>query len=115
MRRRALLALLILLVLAGGLLFGLKRTAAAEFSFLVGLPVLYGACLVKLADDWDRISGPLRVDFAIASIAAFVTAIAVVVPFVRFLENHTFKIFAWYRIGAGLVFFALIWSGVISD
>ena len=101
--------------MAGGLLFGLKRTAAAEFSFLLGLPMLYGACLVQLMGEWDRISGPLLVDFAIASTAAFVTALAVVGPFVRFLENHTFKIFAWYRIAAGIVFFALIRAGVIRD
>lgn len=92
--------------IAGGLLAGLSRTAAAEFSFLVGLPILYGACLLKLWKERDRLGGEYLADLSIGAAASFFTAIVVVVPFVRFLQKHTFAPFAWYRIAAGL---ALAW------
>jgi undecaprenyl-diphosphatase len=100
--------------IAGALLLGFRRTAAAEFSFLVGLPILYGACVLKAAKDWERISGPLLVDFLVGAGASFVTALLIVGPFVRFLQRHTFAVFAWYRIGAGLVLFALIGAGLLG-
>ncbi len=97
--------------IGGGMLMGCSRTAAAEFSFLVGLPILLGASTLKLVQDIDRLSGPLLRDFAIASGAAFVTALAVVVPFVAFLRRHTFVPFAVYRIGFGALLLVLVGTG----
>jgi undecaprenyl-diphosphatase len=97
--------------IAGGMLVGCSRTAAAEFSFLVGLPILFGASALKLVQDADRLTGPLLRDFAIASGASFVTALAVVVPFVAFLRRHTFVPFAVYRIGFGGLLLLLIALG----
>jgi undecaprenyl-diphosphatase len=91
----------------GGLVGGMSRQAAAEFSFLIGLPVLYGACLLKVAKDFDRASGPLLPDLLVASAAAFVAALVVVVGFVRFLQRHTFRPFAYYRIAAGALILAI--------
>lgn len=93
--------------IAGALLLGLTRTAAAEFSFLVGLPILYGASLYKLASIRDTLAGDALGTFAVGTVVAFVSALAVVAPFVRFLRSHTFVPFAWYRIGAGAVVLAL--------
>jgi len=89
--------------MVGALVLGFKRTAAAEFSFLVGLPLLYGASVLKL---WQHGLGdaPLN-EFLIATGASFVSALVVVKPFVRFLQNHTFVPFAWYRILLGAVVF----------
>lgn len=87
--------------IAGGLLLGLSRPAAAEFSFLVGLPILYGACLLKLGKNWAEVTGPLAVPFVIATLFAFLAALVVVRPFVAFLRRHTFVPFAIYRILAG--------------
>lgn len=97
--------------IAGGMLVGCSRTAAAEFSFLVGLPILVGASALKFVKDADRLSGPLLHDFLIASVAAFVTALAVVVPFVAFLRRHTFVPFAVYRIAFGALLLLLIAVG----
>ena len=97
--------------IAGGMLVGCSRTAAAEFSFLVGLPILFGASALKFVKDADRLTGPLLHDFLIASVAAFVTALAVVVPFVAFLRRHTFVPFAVYRIGFGALLLLLIALG----
>jgi len=89
--------------IAGALLLGLSRTAAAEFSFLVGLPILYGACGVKMLHDWRLVSGPLLWPMVVGTVVAFLTALVVVRPFVAFLRAHTFAPFAIYRVGAGLL------------
>ena len=100
--------------IVGGLLTGLSRAAAAEFSFLVGLPILYGACVLKVADDFERMSGPMLPQLLIGSAVSFVTALLIVGPFVRFLQTHTFRPFGWYRIAAGIAIAALIAAGVIG-
>jgi undecaprenyl-diphosphatase len=97
--------------IAGGLLLGCSRPAAAEFSFLVGLPILYGASLLKLVEDADRLTGPLLRDFVVALLASFVTALAVVGPFVAYLRRHTFVPFAVYRIAFGGLLLVLIAAG----
>lgn len=97
--------------IAGGLLLGFNRVAAAEFSFFVGLPVLYGACLLKFVGDYERFLGPMLGDFLIGCGVSFVTAYVVVGPFVRFLQRHTFRPFGYYRIVAGAALFAMIGSG----
>jgi len=99
--------------IAGALLCGFTRPAAAEFSFLVGLPILYGACLVKAVKGWERVSGDLLPDLLIGGAASFVTAVVIVGPFVRFLQHHSFRPFAYYRILAGGAMFALIAAGVL--
>ncbi len=100
--------------IAGGLLIGFRRAAAAEFSFLVGLPILYGACSLKIAEHWERMTGPLATDLLVGSVASFATALVVVGPFVRFLQKHTFVPFGWYRIVAGAAILALAASGVLG-
>lgn len=93
--------------MVGALILGFKRTAAAEFSFLVGLPLLYGASFHEL---WQHGLGDAPVDeLVIALVASFVSALVVVKPFVRFLQSHTFVPFAIYRILVGaLVFLWLV-------
>ena len=89
--------------IAGAMLLGMSRTAAAEFSFLVGLPILYGAALYKLLGQRELLNGDGLLPFAVGTVVAFVSALLVIVPFVRFLQRHTFAPFAWYRIVAGAV------------
>jgi undecaprenyl-diphosphatase len=97
--------------IAGALVLGFSRAAAAEFSFLVGLPILLGAGVYKLARSGGALQGELLLPFAVATAAAFVSALAVVVPFVRFLRTHTFVPFAWYRIAAGALLAAACATG----
>ena len=99
--------------IAGALLLGLSRTAAAEISFLVGLPILYGACLLKIFQHHELLSGPLLQPMLVATSAAFVSALVVVRPFVRYLRRHTFAVFAVYRIAAGLLIVAGITQGLL--
>jgi undecaprenyl-diphosphatase len=101
--------------IAGALLLGASRPAAAELSFLVGLPILYGASVLKLAKHPGALAGDALLPFVVGTVVAFVSALAVVVPFVRYVRAHTFAPFAWYRIGAGLVLAAAWSSGWLQD
>ncbi len=100
--------------IAGALLVGLSRTAAAEFSFLVGLPILYGASFYKLMKHHDALAGPNLAPFLVGTAVAFGSALMVVRPFVAFLRAHTFAPFAIYRLLAGTLLFALLAAGWLA-
>jgi undecaprenyl-diphosphatase len=96
--------------IGGALWLALSRPAAAVFSFLVGLPILYGASLWKLAKHGGEIQRQgLLLPFLVATVVAFLSALCVVRPFVRFVREHSFAAFAWYRIAAGLLL-AVAWA-----
>ena len=100
----------------GGLLTGMSRKAAAEFSFLVGLPVLYGACLLKVVGDYERLTGPMLPSLLLSSAVAFVSAYVVVRAFVRYLQRNTFRVFAYYRLIAGAGILVMYYAGpLVSD
>lgn len=101
--------------IGGALIHGLSRTAAAEFSFLVGLPILYGASFWKLYKVRDVLSGDMLAPFVIGTGVSFVAAIAVVRPFVAFLRKHDFVPFAWYRIVVGGALLVLVEAGYLSS
>lgn len=90
----------------GGVLLGLDRKAAAEFSFFLAIPTMLGASTLDLYKGWEHLDASLALDLAVASAAAFATAIIVVRAFVSFLGRHTFVPFGWYRIAAGLLMLA---------
>ena len=101
-------------MIAGGLLVGCKRTSAAEFSFLVGLPVLYGASCLKVVENHQAYGQPVQMlELLTAGLTAFLSALVVVRPFVRFLQRHTFRPFAWYRIALGGALLALVLAGLV--
>lgn len=100
-------------MIGGALVLGLSRTAAAEFSFLVGLPILYGASIYKLVSARDTLTTDMLSPFVIGTVVSFLAAIAVVRPFVVFLRSHSFAPFAWYRIVAGALLLALIFGGYL--
>ena len=101
--------------IGGALVLGLSRTAAAEFSFLVGLPILYGASLYKLISMRDELSSEMIMPFAVGTVVSFIAAIVVVKPFIAFLRRHNFVPFAWYRIVVGIALIALIASGHLGS
>ncbi len=100
--------------IAGALILGYRRASAAEFSFLLGLPVLYGAALLTILKDWEQVSGPLLSDLLIGIATSFVAALLIVGPFVRYLQKHSFRSFAWYRIIAGSILLGLVLSGTVQ-
>ena len=100
--------------IAGALVMGGSRTAAAEFSFLVGLPILYGAAVLKVAKNPAALAGDALAPFLVGAAVAFASALLVVAPFVRYLRSHGFAAFAWYRIAAGLVVAAACAAGYLA-
>lgn len=101
--------------IGGALVLGLSRTAAAEFSFLVGLPILYGASIYKLISMRDELSSEMIMPFAVGTVVSFIAAVVVVKPFIAFLRRHNFVPFAWYRIVIGIALIALIASGHLGS
>ncbi|CBW75838.1 Undecaprenyl-diphosphatase (EC 3.6.1.27) (Bacitracin resistance protein) [Mycetohabitans rhizoxinica HKI 454] len=89
--------------IVGGLLTGLERRVATEFSFFLAIPLIFGATVYELVKARDALSvsdmGPFTVGFA----TAFVSAFACVRWLLRYIATHDFTVFAWYRIGFGLL------------
>lgn len=94
--------------LIGGLIMGLNRKSAAEFSFLLAIPTM----IIATAYDLIKHRNEMVVDdyfmLTVAFITAFVFALATVKLFVAFVSRHTFTPFAIYRIVVGLIFFYFI-------
>lgn len=92
----------------GGLVLGLSRRTATEFSFFLAIPALLGASIVKLMGVRDVITTADLPLFSVGFVVAFISALIVVKAFVGFVSHRSFAPFAWYRIAAGialLVFF----------
>ena len=87
----------------GGLLFGLSRRAATEFSFFLAIPTLIVATVYKLYKDRALLSADDVGMWAVGFVAAFVSAFLCVRWLLRFISSHDFTPFAWYRIVFGIV------------
>jgi len=96
----------------GGLLVGLSRKAATEFSFYLAIPTLGAACLFSLAQVARALSPGDAAAFAAGLISAFITAAVVIRLFLAWVRSRDFKPFAWYRIALGLVLMLVLgWRG----
>ncbi|WP_061532365.1 undecaprenyl-diphosphate phosphatase [Collimonas arenae] len=87
----------------GGMLFGLSRKAATEFSFFLAIPTLFAATIYSLYKDRALLSAADIPLFSIGIVAAFVSAFLCVRWLLRYISSHDFTAFAWYRIVFGLV------------
>jgi undecaprenyl-diphosphatase len=92
----------------GGLLSGMDRTTATEFSFLLAIPTMLAATGYKIVKDHELLlrGDPLLLPLSLA--VSFVTGLAVVAGFLTFVRSHTFKPFAYYRIVLGVIILALM-------
>jgi undecaprenyl-diphosphatase len=97
--------------IVGARLLGLDRAAAAEFSFFLAMPTMVGAFVYELIDVRDRLSPDRSLEIGLGFVMAFVAALVVVRPFVRYVGRSGFAPFAWYRIAAGLVILAALGAG----
>ena len=109
--------------IAGGTVLGLHPRQAAEFSFLLGLPTLGGACVYSLLKDWKEAqdtggqmmieqlgAAPVIVGMLVATVSA-----AIAIKFlVGFLNKHGLGAFGWYRIALALVMGAAIYTGFVE-
>jgi undecaprenyl-diphosphatase len=98
----------------GGMLFGLSRRAATEFSFFLAVPTLIAA---GAYDFWKNraLFAPADVAlFGVGSVAAFVSAFLCVRWLLRYIASHDFTPFAWYRMAFGAVVLATAYYGVVD-
>jgi undecaprenyl-diphosphatase len=95
----------------GALLAGVDRAAAAEFSFLLAIPVMFAATGLELWENRHLLAGSDALIFAVGFVVAFLSAIVVVKWLVRFVSHRSFDIFAWYRIAFGLLLVGVLMSG----
>lgn len=90
----------------GGLLFGLSRKAATEFSFFLAIPTLFIATVYQLYKERALLSMDDLAMWVVGFVAAFGSAFVCVRWLLRYISSHDFTIFAWYRIAFGLVVLA---------
>ena len=98
----------------GGMLFGLDRRVATEFSFFLAIPIIFGATAYELYKDWHLLSVDALGSFALGFVAAFISAFACVRWLLRYIAAHDFTVFAWYRIAFGLLILLVGYSGALS-
>ncbi len=87
----------------GGMIFGLSRKVATEFSFFVAIPIMFAATTYDLFKNWHLLEIGDLATFAVGFIAAFLAASVVIKLLLQFVATHDFKVFAWYRIIFGTV------------
>ena len=90
----------------GGLMIGVSRTVAAEFTFILAIPVMFGASLLKLKDFGFHLTGTEWMVLAGGMISAFLVSIVVIRFLLGYIRKHDFKVFGWYRIVLGIVVLA---------
>lgn len=98
----------------GGLVFGLSRKTAAEFSFFLAIPTMFAATAYDLYKNWALLRAEDLPVFAVGFVASFIAGMWAVKGFIRFISNHTFIAFAWYRIAFGLLVLASWYFGWVE-
>ena len=94
----------------GGLMIGVSRAVAAEFTFFLAIPVMFGASLLKLVKFGFAFSVLEFFILVIGMVVAFVVSVFVIRFLMSYIKKHDFKVFGWYRIVLGafvLIFFAI--------
>ncbi len=100
--------------IVGGLLFGLSRRAATEFSFFLAMPTMVGAAVYSSYRYRDQFLPSDLPVFALGFVAAFVFGMLAVRALLRFVAGHSYASFAWYRIVFGLIILATWQFGLVD-
>lgn len=87
----------------GALLLGVSRTVAAEFTFYLAIPVMFGASLLKILKFGFAFTGQELLILGIGMVVAFVVSIIVIKFLMDYIKKNDFKVFGWYRIVLGIL------------
>lgn len=99
---------------AAGLLTGFDRVATTRLAFFLGIPALVGAGVLQLVSHYDEIGGGVGwAATVIGTIVSLVVGYVCIDWLLKFVANHTFKVFIWYRLALGLVLVALLVAGIL--
>ena len=97
----------------GGMLLGMSRKAATDFSFYLAIPTLIGAGVYSLYKERALLSMADVPMFAVGLVFSFLSAWLCVRWLLRYIATHSFVVFAWYRIAFGIVVLATAYSGMV--
>ncbi|HUH92438.1 MAG TPA: undecaprenyl-diphosphate phosphatase [Casimicrobiaceae bacterium] len=97
----------------GGMIFGLSRTAATEFSFFLAIPTLFAATGYEFVKNRHALAGGDLSMLGVGFVAAFVSAFFVVRGLLRYVAHHDFVPFAWYRIAFGALILGTAYAGLV--
>ena len=89
--------------IVGALLLGVSRTVAAEFTFFLAIPVMFGASLLKLIKFSFAFSGMELAILLVGMIVAFITSMFIIKFLMGYIKKHDFKVFGYYRIVLGII------------
>ena len=108
-----------MMTIVAGMLVGMRPKQAAEYSFLLGLPTLGGACVYRSLQLFGEDTNPIAalggwVPVIIGIVAATVSAALAIQWLVSYLNRHGLALFGWYRIALAAVFALLFWQGVVA-
>jgi undecaprenyl-diphosphatase len=98
----------------GGLLRGLSRPAATEFSFFLAIPTIFGATVLELYKARHLLNVDDLAVIGVGSVASFISAAIAVKALIRYVSGHNFKIFAWYRIAFGFIILGTWYFGLVK-
>lgn len=92
----------------GGMVLGLDKRTAAEFSFFLAIPTMFGATAYDLYKNWHNLGGTGWLEIAVGSLVAFLSAVLVIRTFLTYLSRHGFFAFGVYRVFIGLIFLIIL-------
>ena len=92
----------------GGIIFGASRYVAAEFTFFLAIPVMFGASLLKMVKFGLHYTGAEILILVVGMATAFIVSILSIKFLMRYIKNNDFKVFGWYRIVLGIIVFAYL-------
>ena len=95
--------------IVGGMLMGISKRAAAEFSFFLTMPVMFGATLVDLSKNWSQLDGAAIWLIAVGFATSFITAVIVVRGVLGYISQNGYAFFGWWRITVGLIALAYLY------
>lgn len=92
--------------IVGALLIGVSRTVAAEFTFFLAIPVMFGASALKLLKFGFSFTGNELMLLVVGLVVAFVVSVLAIKFLMTYIKKHDFKVFGWYRIVLGIIVLA---------
>ncbi len=98
----------------GGILIGLSRSVAAEYTFFLAIPTMFGASLLKIVKFGFDFSMTEVAVLMVGCIVAFIVSIITIKFFMDFIRKHDFKVFGYYRIVIGVIVLALAAFGMLE-
>lgn len=100
--------------IVGSIAIGIKREAAAKFTFFLAIPVMLGASLLKIVKFKGDVTGHEVGLLIVGMITAFLVSLLVINKLMAFIKKHSFTCFGWYRIALGVLILILGFAGVIG-